>query len=145
MNLASNKMANDNAFEKENELFELLRHEIAKVIVGQQDVVNKLLIGMLCRGHILIEGIPGLGKTMTISTLAKCISAQFNRIQFTPDLLPADLIGTLIFNQKTSGFETRKGPIFSRQRYSSIRAYALTSPTDRRVHGFFPGILALWL
>jgi len=91
----------------------LIRQEMAKVIVGQKDMVDKLLIALLSDGHILLEGLPGLAKTLTISTLAKVIDTDFKRIQFTPDLLPADLIGTMIFNQKTSEFVAKKGPIFS--------------------------------
>ncbi|MBI4431362.1 MAG: MoxR family ATPase [Candidatus Omnitrophica bacterium] len=90
-----------------------LLSEIGKVIVGQQYLVERLLVGLLARGHILIEGVPGLAKTMSVSTLAKTISAHFQRIQFTPDLLPADLIGTLVYNPKEGSFTTRKGPIFA--------------------------------
>ncbi|MCL2844347.1 MAG: MoxR family ATPase [Chitinivibrionia bacterium] len=91
----------------------LIRQEMAKVIVGQKDMVDKMLVALLSGGHILLEGLPGLAKTLTISTLAKIIDTDFKRIQFTPDLLPADLIGTLVFNQKTSDFVAKKGPIFS--------------------------------
>jgi len=91
----------------------LIRQEMAKVIVGQKDMVDKLLVALLSDGHILLEGLPGLAKTLTISTLAKIIDTDFKRIQFTPDLLPADLIGTMVFNQKTSDFVAKKGPIFS--------------------------------
>ncbi|MDI6400390.1 AAA family ATPase [Balneolaceae bacterium ANBcel3] len=87
--------------------------ELEKVIIGQKTMVNRLLIGMLANGHILLEGVPGLAKTLTISSLAKTINTGFQRIQFTPDLLPADLIGTLIFNQKTGDFTVKKGPVFS--------------------------------
>ena len=89
------------------------REGIGKVIVGQHDLIEKLLIAMLAGGHVLLEGVPGLAKTLTISTLSQLISAKFQRIQFTPDLLPADLIGTMIYNPKDGSFETKKGPIFA--------------------------------
>jgi len=87
--------------------------EIGRVVVGQRYMVERLLIGLLAAGHVLLEGVPGLAKTLTISSLAGAIGTQFQRIQFTPDLLPADLLGTLIFNQKDSSFSIKKGPIFS--------------------------------
>jgi MoxR-like ATPase len=87
--------------------------EIRRVVVGQHEMVERLLIGMLGGGHVLLEGVPGLAKTLTISTLADCISARFQRIQFTPDLLPADLVGTLVYNQKQGDFFIKKGPIFA--------------------------------
>ena len=90
-----------------------LKKSMAQVVVGQDVLINKILIAMLANGHILLEGVPGLAKTLTVNTLAKLISTQFQRIQFTPDMLPADLLGTLIYNQKTGEFDTRKGPIFS--------------------------------
>ena len=90
-----------------------VRAEVAKVIVGQSVLVERLLIAMLCRGHILIEGVPGLAKTLTVSTLAKAIDATFVRIQFTPDLLPADVTGTTIYNPQDGQFHVRKGPIFA--------------------------------
>ena len=90
-----------------------LKKSMAKVVVGQDVLINKILIAMLANGHILLEGVPGLAKTLTVNTLAKLISTKFQRIQFTPDMLPADLLGTLIYNQKTGEFDTRKGPIFS--------------------------------
>ena len=90
-----------------------LLNEIGKVIVGQQYLIERLIVGLLARGHILIEGVPGLAKTMSVSTLARTISAHFQRIQFTPDLLPADLVGTLVYNPKEGSFTTRKGPIFA--------------------------------
>jgi MoxR-like ATPase len=90
-----------------------LKQELARVIVGQEDIVERILVGLLANGHILLEGVPGLAKTLTIRTLAQCIESDFSRIQFTPDLLPADLTGTLIFNPKTSEFSVRKGPLFS--------------------------------
>ncbi|MDP7420379.1 MAG: AAA family ATPase, partial [bacterium] len=90
-----------------------LRKEIEKVIVGQQYLIDRLLLGLLCSGHVLIEGVPGLAKTLTVTTLSKCIRASFQRIQFTPDLLPADLVGTLIYNPQSGEFTTRRGPIFA--------------------------------
>ena len=90
-----------------------LLSEVSKVIVGQQLMVDRLLIGLLCGGHVLLEGVPGLAKTLTISTLARTMSSSFSRIQFTPDLLPADLIGTMIYNQGSGDFVVQKGPIFA--------------------------------
>ena len=87
--------------------------EVKKVVVGQDKMVNRLLIGLFTNGHILLEGVPGLAKTLTVNTLAKVLHLNFNRIQFTPDLLPSDLIGTMIYNQQKSNFEVKKGPIFS--------------------------------
>ncbi len=96
-----------------NKFSEKLLGEIGKVVVGQKDMVEALLMGLLTGGHILLEGVPGLAKTLTISTLAQVISLGFNRIQFTPDLLPTDLIGTMIFNPKTGEFAPKKGPVFT--------------------------------
>ncbi|GMQ28996.1 MoxR family ATPase [Algoriphagus confluentis] len=87
--------------------------EVKKVVVGQDKMVNRLLIGLFTNGHILLEGVPGLAKTLTVNTLAKVLHLDFNRIQFTPDLLPSDLIGTMIYNQQTANFEVKKGPIFA--------------------------------
>ena len=87
--------------------------EVGKVIVGQRYLIERLLIGILANGHILLEGVPGLAKTLTVMTLAKAVKAKYQRIQFTPDLLPADLIGTLIYNPRDGEFSTKKGPIFS--------------------------------
>jgi MoxR-like ATPase len=98
---------------EESSFVSLLKAEMAKVIVGQEKMVDRLLIGLLTKGHILLEGVPGLAKTLAISTLAKIIDTSFKRIQFTPDLLPADLIGTMIYNLKTSEFVAKKGPIFA--------------------------------
>jgi MoxR-like ATPase len=97
----------------ESSFVTLLRNELGKVIIGQSRMVDRLLIGILTRGHVLLEGVPGLAKTLAVSTLAKVIDTGFKRIQFTPDLLPADLIGTMIFNQKTGEFVAKKGPLFS--------------------------------
>ncbi|HKJ44851.1 MAG TPA: MoxR family ATPase [Balneolales bacterium] len=88
-------------------------NELGKVIVGQKYMIDRLLIGLLADGHVLLEGVPGLAKTLTVSSLAQVISTKFQRIQFTPDLLPADLLGTLIYNQKEGEFTVKKGPIFS--------------------------------
>jgi MoxR-like ATPase len=90
-----------------------LKHEISKVIVGQEDLVEKMLVALIADGHVLIEGVPGLAKTLTVKTLADALSASFQRIQFTPDLLPADITGTLIFNPKEGSFTPRKGPVFA--------------------------------
>jgi MoxR-like ATPase len=87
--------------------------EMSQVVVGQERLLNRLLIGLFTGGHILLEGVPGLAKTLAVSTLAKVLELDFQRIQFTPDLLPADLIGTMIFNQKTAEFEVKQGPIFA--------------------------------
>lgn len=87
--------------------------EVAKVIVGQKALVNRLMIGLFTQSHILLEGVPGIAKTLTVSTLARALHLDFQRIQFTPDLLPADLVGTMIYNQKLAKFEVKKGPIFS--------------------------------
>lgn len=87
--------------------------EVGKVVVGQSYMVNRLMIGLFTQGHILLEGVPGLAKTLTVNTLANVLHLDFKRIQFTPDLLPADLIGTMIYNQKASNFEVKKGPVFS--------------------------------
>ena len=99
----------------QNELFHVQRilGELKKRIVGQEKLLNRLLIGLLTGGHILVEGVPGLAKSMAVSSLAEVLNLDFKRIQFTPDLLPADLIGTMIFNSQTTAFEPRKGPIFT--------------------------------
>jgi MoxR-like ATPase len=99
--------------QKESEFIDLIRLEMDKVIVGQKYMVERLLIGLLSNGHILLEGVPGLAKTLAINSLARIIDAKFSRIQFTPDLLPADLIGTMIYSQKSEEFVVRKGPIFA--------------------------------
>lgn len=98
---------------QESAFIDILMTEISKVIVGQKAMVERLVIGLLGNGHILLEGVPGLAKTLAIKTLAQAMKAKFQRIQFTPDLLPADLIGTQIYNQKDGNFLIRKGPIFS--------------------------------
>ena len=99
--------------EKESAVLHALRSEIRKVLVGQDYLVERLLLGLLTNHHVLIEGVPGLAKTLSVTTLARAIQATFRRIQFTPDLLPADLIGTLIYNPRSGEFTTRKGPIFA--------------------------------
>ncbi len=99
--------------EKESAFVDLLTLEMNKVIIGQKHMVERLLIGLLGQGHILLEGVPGLAKTLAISSLSKAIDASFSRIQFTPDLLPADVVGTLIYNVKENDFSIKKGPIFA--------------------------------
>ncbi len=99
--------------EKESAFVDMITMEVGKVIVGQRHLVESLLIGLLTDGHILLEGVPGLAKTLAVNTLASTIDAKFSRIQFTPDLLPADLIGTMIYSQKKEDFSVRKGPIFA--------------------------------
>ncbi len=106
------KQIGEQAAEK-SALIGRIRSEIGKIIVGQEYLVDRLLLAMLCNNHVLIEGVPGLAKTLSVTTLAKTVRAGFQRIQFTPDLLPADLIGTMIYNPKTGEFSTKKGPIFT--------------------------------
>ncbi|MBL7046299.1 MAG: MoxR family ATPase [Candidatus Marinimicrobia bacterium] len=98
---------------RESVFIDPLMSSIEEVIVGQKDIVTKILIGILSNGHILLEGVPGLAKTTIVRVVSQLIETKFQRIQFTPDMLPADLLGTLIYNQKTGGFETKKGPIFA--------------------------------
>jgi len=99
--------------EKESAMLHRIRTEIHRVIIGQDALIDKLLVALLCNNHVLIEGVPGLAKTLSVTTLARMIRATFQRIQFTPDLLPADVIGTLIYNPKSGEFSTKKGPIFA--------------------------------
>ncbi len=99
--------------EREGLLLKQVEHELRKVLVGQDHLLERLLIGLLARGHLLLEGVPGLAKTLAVKTLARTLALEFRRIQFTPDLLPADLIGTLIFDPKQVQFEPKKGPIFT--------------------------------
>ena len=99
--------------EKQSAFVDALVMGMNKVIVGQKHLVDSLLIGLLSDGHILLEGVPGLAKTLAIKTLADLVKADFNRIQFTPDLLPADVIGTMIYSQKTEEFTIKKGPVFA--------------------------------
>jgi MoxR-like ATPase len=98
---------------KESEFIDVLFNEIGKTIVGQKSMIERLVVGLLGNGHILLEGVPGLAKTLAIKSLASTMKAKFQRIQFTPDLLPADLLGTMIYNQKDGNFAIKKGPIFS--------------------------------
>jgi MoxR-like ATPase len=98
---------------EEAAFLEMLMHEIGQVIVGQKYLIDRLLIGMLANGHILLEGVPGLAKTLSVRTLAGALKARFQRIQFTPDLLPADLVGTMVYNPRSGDFTTKKGPIFA--------------------------------
>ena len=107
LNEINNKIANISSFVDE------LKTEMKKTIIGQDELLDKILISMLANGHVLLEGVPGLAKTLLVKTLANLINTNFQRIQFTPDMLPADLLGTLVYNQKTGEFDTRKGPIFS--------------------------------
>jgi len=105
------------------QLTELIRHEgafvqkikteVSKIIVGQEEMVERIIMGLLTGGHVLLEGLPGLAKTLTIRCIADAIRVNFNRVQFTPDLLPSDLTGTMIYNQKTSEFSAKKGPVFT--------------------------------
>ncbi len=99
--------------QQESSFIELLQMEIGKVIVGQKYLVERLMVGLLSNGHILLEGVPGLAKTLSIKTLAAAVQAKFQRIQFTPDLLPADLIGTMVYNQKDGSFQVKRGPVFA--------------------------------
>ncbi len=98
--------------ERQAQFVSRLRQEIGQIIVGQQYMVDRLLVAMLANGHVLIEGVPGLAKTTAVTTLAQAMACDFRRIQFTPDLLPADLVGTLVYNPKTGDFTTKKGPVF---------------------------------
>ena len=98
---------------RESAFVDRLLAEVGKVIVGQQDMIERLLIGLLCNGHVLLEGVPGLAKTLAVNSLAQAIQASFKRVQFTPDLLPADLIGTMVYHQETGEFVAQKGPIFA--------------------------------
>lgn len=98
---------------RESAWVEPLKTAIAKIIIGQQYLVDRLILGLICNGHVLLEGVPGLAKTLSVRTLASTISADFQRIQFTPDLLPADIVGTLVYNPKDHSFETKKGPVFT--------------------------------
>src|SRR4030066_359695 len=99
--------------EKESSFVDIIRMEMNKVIIGQRHLTDSLMIGLLANGHILLEGVPGLAKTLAIKSIAAIIDAKFSRIQFTPDLLPADLIGTMIYSQKKEEFIVKKGPVFA--------------------------------
>src|SRR5512136_979262 len=113
MDLAAHIETINHRVKEENGPIQGLLEEIRRVIVGQRYMVERLLIGLLTRGHILLEGVPGLAKTLAVKTLSAAIDTGFQRIQFTPDLLPADLIGTMIFNPRDGSFSPRKGPIFT--------------------------------
>ena len=113
MNKTVDIKAINEKIEKESAFVDLLTMEINKVIIGQKEMVERLLIGLLGRGHILLEGVPGLAKTLAINTLSQAVKGVFSRIQFTPDLLPADVVGTMIYNIKENDFTIKKGPIFA--------------------------------
>lgn len=108
-----NLMALNETIKKESQFVERMLKEVSKVVVGQKEMLEGIMMGLLTGGHVLLEGVPGLAKTLTISSVAKAISLGFQRIQFTPDLLPSDLIGTMIFNPKTGEFTAKQGPIFT--------------------------------
>lgn len=112
-NIFSSNNAVIDQIKGESTQFQSIATEVSNVIVGQQAILDHILIGILCNGHILLEGVPGVAKTTIIKAFAKALGLQFNRIQFTPDLLPADVVGTLVYNQKTNEFDTKKGPIFA--------------------------------
>ena len=112
MESVNSKELNDR-IQRESSFVDILTMEMNKVIVGQKHLVENLLIGLLADGHILLEGVPGLAKTLAINTLASAVDAKFSRIQFTPDLLPADVLGTMIYSQKSEQFQIRKGPVFA--------------------------------
>lgn len=112
-NVATDIKALNELINRESAFIDLINMELGKSIVGQKNMTDKLILAMLAQGHVLLEGVPGLAKTLAIKSLASAIKADFNRIQFTPDLLPADIIGTMIYNQKDGDFRIRKGPIFS--------------------------------
>jgi len=99
--------------ERESAFVDRLSAEVGRVIVGQKAMVERILIGLFCNGHVLLEGVPGLAKTLTIKTVSDCVAADFKRIQFTPDLLPADLVGTMVYNQASGEFTPKKGPVFA--------------------------------
>jgi len=113
MNEVINIKELNDRIERESQFVDILNVEMGKVIVGQKHLIDTLLIGLLSNGHILLEGVPGLAKTLAITTLAQAVDARFSRIQFTPDLLPADLVGTLIYSQKKEEFYVKKGPVFA--------------------------------
>ena len=110
--------------QRESEVVDRLLTEVRKVIVGQRYLLDRMVIGLLSRGHLLPEGVPGLAKTLAVQSMASAVHASFQRVQFTPDLLPADLTGTLIYNQKDGNFTARKGPLWvsrSRKRAAGVR------------------------
>jgi MoxR-like ATPase len=99
--------------QRESAFTDAILHEVGKVIVGQEHMIERILIGLLTGGHVLLEGVPGLAKTLTVKTVCETIAAKFSRIQFTPDMLPADVVGTVIYNQQRGEFTAKKGPIFA--------------------------------
>jgi len=105
--------SNDAITEADVQWIQNLKNEMAKVVVGQDQLIDRLILGLLTNGHVLLEGVPGLAKTLTVKTLAKCVSADFSRIQFTPDLLPGDVVGTVIYNTEKNMFIPQKGPVFA--------------------------------
>lgn len=107
------EMTNSENYQELHDKIQQVISEVSKVVVGQQYMVNRLLIGLFTNGHVLLEGVPGLAKTLTVNTLAQVLHLDFQRIQFTPDLLPSDLVGTMIYNQREGNFEVKKGPVFS--------------------------------
>ncbi|MBN2235475.1 MAG: MoxR family ATPase [Opitutales bacterium] len=109
----SEPAANRTIDESDLQWITALKREIAKVVIGQEALVNRLILGLLTNGHVLLEGVPGLAKTLTVKTLAACISAKFSRIQFTPDLLPSDVVGTVVYNPQKGEFFPKKGPVFA--------------------------------
>src|SRR5512141_807286 len=113
MHAAFDVKAINELVEAESAFIELMNAEIAKVIIGQKYMVERILIGLLTGGHVLLEGVPGLAKTLTVKTVADCLRCKFQRIQFTPDLLPADIVGTTIYNPATQEFRSKRGPIFA--------------------------------
>lgn len=113
MSMEVDLMALNQAIKKESVFVEKMFSEVSKVVVGQREMVEGILMGLLTGGHVLLEGVPGLAKTLTISSVSRAISLNFQRVQFTPDLLPSDLIGTMIFNPKSGEFSPKKGPIFT--------------------------------
>ena len=121
------------AVEDHSHFLRTLTFSLEEVIVGQQYMIERLLVGLLTGGHVLLEGVPGLAKTLTVTTLAQAIHARFQRIQFTPDLLPADLIGTLIYNPRDGSFTPKKGPIFAHIVLADEinRCLLYTSPSPR--------------
>ncbi|MBW2700204.1 MAG: MoxR family ATPase [Deltaproteobacteria bacterium] len=111
--MQENIRAINEKIEQESAFVDRLTAEVGKVIVGQKTMVERIMLGLLCNGHVLLEGVPGLAKTLAIRTLADSVDADFKRIQFTPDLLPADLVGTMIYNQRSGEFTAKKGPVFT--------------------------------
>jgi MoxR-like ATPase len=99
--------------QKESAFVDAIVHEVSKVIVGQKEMIERILIGLLTGGHVLVEGVPGLAKTLTVKSVCEAVQAQFSRVQFTPDLLPADVVGTVIYNQQKAEFYAKPGPIFA--------------------------------